>query len=779
MAMRPLRHAAKGLGLAILGVLAIVPTPVAAGTLRGTVADRDGKTAAGAEVWAAPIRVSAPPDVRRGEADADGKFAMDVPPGTWAVWARRGDEGGMTSYYAGLPEVAEGRDPAPVTILLRAPSRFRGLLLDAETGKPIAGGRFALDDARVLQADAEGRFEAPGLEMGNHEAYPLCAGYERRRVLFDTTDRPDAELEVKLAPAGKMVGRVLDERGQPIPGAVVGLQTSGTFFAGAALWEPCDADGRFVWDGLTFGRAGRLSATAAGHVDQQREGLMVTDSSPVREVSFTLVRDPAQAATKGEAPPEKSAEDRRDVIGTVTGPDGKPVPDALVRWDVNAHSDAQETRTDARGQFRLERVPQTEGILAILARGLAPAFPLVPTGNDQDVKVALETGIAIRGRVVDDVGAPLAGVEVIPSIPNPKPNWGGNASLRELNTRTDAEGRFALEGMPDAGLDFTFLGAGLSAERGRTLDRDDPAKNVVVLSGEGAIRGLVVDPAGRPVRNFRVLLQIPEGSKPGEKVGGYFAGYGGIGVSFTRDDGTFVVSDLTTGNVQDVVVLADGYGKGKAERVEAHPENRLPPAEALTIRLAPPHTLRVRAFLEGGKPVEGARVTLIDHDPGPRPGGFAWGYTDASWEHMVYGKTDADGWANFPALGFDKATVIVRAPGFARRREPWRQDEEEILVDLEPESSLSGIVRDEQGRPVGDVALSLSWGSGEQVNINIDPATGHYAASELPPGKYTLMIRQGQVAQPTQQPITLEAGKDLVKDIQIEAPDPAPKPGPG
>ena len=113
-----------------------------------------------------------------------------------------------------IPKVEEGKDPAPVTVRLGTPSDIQGPACSTPRLASRSQGRFAMDDARRLEVDAQGRFEAPGLEMSNHEAYPLCPGYERRRILFDTTGRPDAELELKLPRAGKVVGRVVDEQGQ-------------------------------------------------------------------------------------------------------------------------------------------------------------------------------------------------------------------------------------------------------------------------------------------------------------------------------------------------------------------------------------------------------------------------------------------------------------------------------------------------------------------------------------------------------------------------------------
>jgi uncharacterized GH25 family protein len=754
-------------------VVLLLSASSVAGTLRGTVEDRSGSPVAGAEVWVGRIAHQEPLQARRTTTDDQGRFAIEAEPGQWLAWARRGDEGTDVAFPA-RTEVPEGKDPKPVILRLRQKSHLRVRLLDAETGEPIAGGRLATDDARIFTADDQGRFEAPALTMTHHEAYPLCPGHERRRILFDTTLRPDAELEIRLPPAGKFVGRVIDEAGKPVPGATVGVNTSGTIISGLALWERCGPDGRFTWDGAPFGRTVQLAAQAPGFASQDGQGQVAVAGEPPPEIVFTLKRNPS-ARQRVRPPGAAVAQGRRDVSGIVTA-DGRPVEDALVRWGVDAVVGALETRTDARGRFQLRQVPEAESALAVIAPHRVPAFPVVPAGGDREVNVNLERGQTLRGRVSDDKGTPLEGVTVLPGVPTPHSRMRNGLALWEFVATTDARGQFAVEGMPaDPQPNFTFFGERMTPVRDRVLEPGDGTQNPIVMLAEGAIRGRVVDPLGQPVPEFRVLLEIPEQNRPGDKVGGFFAGYGSPGVSFTSDDGTFLVSGLTAGNTQRVKVVAPGFGLGEKARVEASPLNHLPPAESLTVALGPPHALRVLAFHGEGKPIAGARVTLVARDPGPNPRGFAWGFIDAAWEEMVHGRTNAEGWAEFPALPFSKATVLVRAKGFARRLAAWRRDEPELTVDLEPESVLAGEVRDARGRPFVNVRVYLhSATMGDSINTTTDGA-GRYIIAELPPGKYAVSaIPAGAVRQLDSEEIALEPGKTHTKDIDL--PDPGGPP---
>ena len=751
--------------LLCLAMMLAIPGRAEAGRVQGTVVDRDGKPAAGAKVWIAGRGV--PTEVREASADDSGAFAIDAAPGDWFLFALRGAEGGRGGLQAipGAEDGEGGKDPAPAKITLGPPTTLRGRLRDAETGRPIPGGRFALDDARRPDVDARGRFEVAGLAMTHHEAYPLCPGYERKRILFDTTGRADAELELSLPRGGKVVGRVVGADGKPVAGAIVGLRASGSTFSIAALWERCAEDGRFVYDGKALDRNNRLAARAPGFLDDERTDVLVIDPSKPAEIDFTLRPDPIKVLAVKPAPAPAG---RRAVSGTVLGPDAKPVASAVVRWGLLASSDpVPETRTDAAGGFRLVGMPAALNVLTVMAEGLAPSFPPVDAGGDRQLVVRLGRGAEIRGRVVDDAGRPIEGARVSPRITSPLPN-GGHVYLDVLAVRTDRDGRFLLRGMPE-GVTCDVLAAEKSAVRLRPLSASDESVNVVTLLGAGALRGRVVDPAGNPVRNFRIRVSLPRGFKPGDPAGGYFAGYDWVGLSFTRADGEFTITGLTAGNLHRLTVFAGMLGTGEADRAESQSIDRLKPAEDLTIRLGPPHVLRVRVFGEDGKPVEGARVTAIENEGRAT---FRWDYPARSEDDRVTARSDADGWAEFPGLAFGKGTVTVRAEGFTRRALDWTKGEEEFEVDVEPEARLSGTVLDEAGEPVAGARLILSWGAGERMIVPVGAKDGRYLVDGLGPGQYTLAVIAATGPGLNAGAIELEAGKTLIHDIRVDAPTP-------
>jgi hypothetical protein len=112
-----------------------------------------------------------------------------------------------------------------------------------------------------------------------------------------------------------------------------------------------------------------------------------------------------------------------------------------------------------------------------------------------------------------------------------------------------------------------------------------------------------------------------------------------------------------------------------------------------------------------------------------------------SYAYVARGRTDARGQANFPALGFGGATVLVQAQGFGRRRLAWRDGQKELKVELEPEAVYAGDVHDAAGKPVEIFSVNLT-ANGDQIITSVGPdARGRFRLDGLPAGKWKIVIR--------------------------------------
>ena len=739
-------------------------------TLTGSVVNQNGSPAAGARVWV--VRMSTRQlDRTETVAGDQGRFALDLAPGAWLIEAANGDQGLATMDFV---ELVAGREPRTLTLRLSPQGRLRGRLLEAETGRPIAGARFVLDNGLDPTTDEEGRFEVRALSRArSHEAFVVAPGRERKRVLFEMSEGPTTELDVRVPRGGKAIGRVVDLNGAPIAGALVGRSTSGSIPSLTGLWIRADEQGRFEYDGLVLDRTTWLNAEAPGFEDVQRNGVVaVSDGDPL-SIEFRLARKPdagkitgASVSTKADAPSAK-VPNRRNITGIVLGPDGKPVPRATARWGPDRSNDVIEAKTDADGAFRLALVPIEPSVVCVIPENadLAPEVAPVVGGGNQDVRISLVKGHELKGVVQDDQGSPFADVLVLPSVAIPGAR---DLALWERSVRTDAEGRFEVTGLPSEGVKFTFLREGVSDLRDHVLDLDKDV--VIVMSAAGAIRGKVVDADGKPVRDFRVLLNASRERKPDDKFGGFFAGYCGIGLSYSSDDGSFLIRNLGAESVQRVTVLAPGHGEVSVDRVVAVPLNRLTPDKVLTFQVAKPNVLRVHLVEEEtGEPVPGARVALIFEDPAV-DANFAWGYHDTAWGDSVSARSDAQGVADFTPLSFGEGTLIIQAPGRARRSLGWRDKAEDVTVKLAKEAVISGELIDaETGKPLAEALVSVMMiGGGGQVNETISEAdAGRFRIGGLPAGEYGFSVGVPFGPNLRGERITLKAGQHETRTLKL------------
>lgn len=208
--------------------------------------------------------------------------------------------------------------------------------------------------------------------------------------------------------------------------------------------------------------------------------------------------------------------------GTIRGRvtlDGETVPDTLVSlWpgedvQVSVHGHVQrsyrlyETLTDPDGRFLFEALqPGTYGLAASTEDGLRCDTVGVRVEPDAtpEVELRLEPGAVIAGRVIGTGGRPVegAGIRVSPQ------------GVRvDFDTRTDADGRFRIEGN-DRGQDHCLT---IYDSTGRHRYREvtgirPPASDLEIVLDEACVYAEVVDSAGAPIPNAALKVLTGEGS---------------------------------------------------------------------------------------------------------------------------------------------------------------------------------------------------------------------------------------------------------------------------
>lgn len=194
------------------------------------------------------------------------------------------------------------------------------------------------------------------------------------------------------------------------------------------------------------------------------------------------------------------------VSGLVRNEEKGPVVGALVTAIFTAHSRFFETVTDSTGRYSLGPLPRGEYVLLVSKEGLLPAqVTFTAYARELERTFVLYRPRRLSGRVVS-AGAPVAGASVSTS-------WLEEDA--ELEVRTDAAGRFSLEGLApwkSYVLVATHAGQWASTHADFDAEGDSPEylaeRTDITLELEPIVEvtGVVRDATGRPIAGAAVEL---------------------------------------------------------------------------------------------------------------------------------------------------------------------------------------------------------------------------------------------------------------------------------
>ncbi|MFQ5654489.1 MAG: carboxypeptidase regulatory-like domain-containing protein, partial [Planctomycetota bacterium] len=490
-------------------------------SLRGTVKDRDGNPIAGASITCSPQPRDVEPDswfpfvraIRRGESDAGGAFEV------------RGLTDRCRSIHVtheahlehSLSEPWSTREP--LEVVLDAGQWLEGRIIAGEQGRQIVEGTLirllAGEKLDTFAAAADGRFRTKSFDAGVGEATLTVAGHAAAELSWEAGAGGHDLGEVTLERGRTLEVRVGKADGSPIPGSRVeirGIDPRG--FSTPVL-------STFETDGEGRGIAGAIEGT---QVEVQ-----------IRRIGYAPWKQPVATLEDRnfvEARLERAASVRGRVIGR-----GEPVFAAEIQVKSEERQGPFRIPSPSRagvsipdGRFVLRGMEVGEAlVIEVLKKGF-PALerslePLSP-GEERDLgTLALAEGVALLGKVVDEAGRPVAGANVTARVERERFSFGIDAGPW---ARTDASGRFELEGLAEGSYEVKCSAPGYS---------QPPAQNVSIGAGEAEMvvftlttglvyEGVVVDERGDPVSGAFVNLRSESGrgswSSGQSDAGGYF-----------------------------------------------------------------------------------------------------------------------------------------------------------------------------------------------------------------------------------------------------------------
>jgi len=584
-----------------------------------------------------------------------------------------------------------------------------------ERGAAVAGALVRASTEGTT--DADGRYTVRASSFRAQEfVHARASGLAQMRASVETpAPGGEVECDFTLRPAFRIAGRVLDESRMPVAGAEVA-----TFF-GAGNSATSDAHGEFVLDHLDPGHDRHsVKVKADGYVELS-ETIETGSGEPV-ERDFVLERGARLA-------------------GRVLDGRGRGIAAAQVCLGFSTSAwNAQWSPTRDDGTFEFPCAPRGEQALWVQRAGHAARKHVVQvpeSGDPEEVTIVLEAGRAVSGRVVDGEGRGVPAVSV-------RPCYAGD--LLDLSVKTDADGAFALEHVPDAEVEMSFY-----RKNWDRVDEDlapgDIRDLVVVMNPSGRVAGRVIDAStGKAVETFRVRLERVR-SEPGAHRVSLSSTWVREGRTFSDAEGLWETTDLElpAGQGIAVEVRAEGYASSGFVRATIAAD---PDPDDLVIALTRGLRVRGRVVDAGtGVPVAGARVS---YQPDPTKdmellAGIA--FSDAWTGYFT--RTDAAGDFTFENVAPQKVTFEVEHDDYERNSRSGPHEisehgpEPSFLIELGGAGGITGVALDAGGAPRAGVELLLigfevRGVAGEIQRTGTTGGDGRFAFSNLPEGYYRL-----------------------------------------
>ena len=609
-----------------------------------------------------------------------------------------------------------------------------GTVVD-EQGQPLAGAtvtayRRARDDDTVFgqlkkmataQTPPDGTFSfefviterfASGFVVAMKEGLAMGWGNWQTR-------EPDCSFDLKLGPPKVLAGKVVDENGSPIAGAVVrtsmtpGEDTRSIWIQGLPAFDRLmtrtDRDGRFSFDQIPADARADFMITAPGRAltttfkRGSYGGRRLNFSPSQPDISITL---PVEGRVEGAVVAKETGQPAAGIrlrLRTeqaasgwenrkcVSGDNGRFTIEGLGAglYILTVLPPKDETDTDVPGDDQGSKDDMTDWVAA-------PVMVTVKTGQTlSDIKVQLSEGSFVQVTVTDEAdGRPIADARV---------GLYDNNRQQSASGKTNQQGVARLRVLPGEHQLSTLYKEGYAQMFPRTqlVVTEGQAETIAVeLKVEPKIHGLVTDATGQPVSGAEVQVL------PGRGRGG----------PTTDEQGRFETSSQTSGwrgQTPERVILVRHLERNLAAAVVVQDETK--PVE---VRLQQGAVLTGRVTDPAGEPIHNARISVMLRHT-------SWG---ASIQRRDPLRPDAQGRYEIRAIPTGRKYALhASAEGFGTadvQIELAEQEERAVEVDpliLPPaNSTVSGVVVDADDKPVPNAHVTVAGGNQPHRRVPTD-----------------------------------------------------------
>lgn len=320
-----------------------------------------------------------------------------------------------------------------------------------------AGGQFVVEDV------APGRIRI----LAEHQTYGLA---ESDDVFVRSGAMHDALL-IQMSDVGDIVGQVLAPNQQPVENARIAVSRGSMM---RVRKTPSDSDGKFLLSGIPEG-AIRLTISAHGF-------------QPHAPIELNVIANEAATLSATLTP-------RTGFGGRVLSPQGESVSGAAVYIRPTAQARDFDRRavalTDEDGFFWVDSPPTSPAVAWARHSNWGPTLDTAIAGAENDLRLVLQAGGALTGRVVDEQGLPLSiyRIQLLGTV-------GSRHSRGRLVNVRDPDGIFRLEPVEPGRWAMVVTASNrpeTHTRKWQVFANTDTDVGDIIIDHGGTIRGRVVD----------------------------------------------------------------------------------------------------------------------------------------------------------------------------------------------------------------------------------------------------------------------------------------------
>lgn len=759
----------------------------------------------------------------------DGSFELSGLPTGRVFLDGRGDRWFVRTPASVRLAGSEVRDG--VELLCFAGGRVRGRVLGPE-GTPAAGalvslrpganaflGQITSRNYRWLESttDAEGYYDLRGVPEGHGYSVSAIGAQmalvEAHGVSVHVGESTTVDLHGLTG--ATLAGRVVGAGGDPIAGAEVAMvyvDLSRVLFSADGRGDPLrtDAEGRFLMHNVAPGVVALMAAKdglAPSHIEQ----LQVVDGGHYADLVLELGTGETLAGIVVDEADRPLVDALIEVVPMERPQDPDVVKVVLRMREVTA-------RTQSDGRFALSGVAGERLFVQASKPGYVTRVQLgVRIGGE--LRLVLERGATVRGKVVADGGEPIRRFRVDvrsrevrgdgnggrPEVEGMRRSMEGfamgrrprEASMRLPEGRKISQSRPGDEWQEIQSADGNFELSGLPPGRMRVRVRadgwiDPPDRNVTLASGETGeelvftltegirVGGLVVDAAtGRPVPEAQVTAYRDDGQRPGRGIGPLrFSGdpedLDFLGISSLRGrrsamtdaEGGFAIAGLTAGKYRFTARHPD---RAKASATDVEVVEGGEPRQ-VRIELTAGGTIEGLVTGRAGKPVVNAFVVAATISSGALKSST----TGPDGVYRIEGLPAGRYFVFKSRFEEDATNLLYDLLGNMRLETVTVKEGETVRRDIQDETENSvrvfGVVRD-GGEPVRRAMVTALGQDSDGIlgiGLRAKPTddNGEYELIGLEPGSYTFQVARF-MQRPEQTNLSVEV-PDGVAELRVD-----------